>query len=838
MKKWIKRIVLSLLLIIALGVVWAYFWLGSSAPQYRGELQLSGLQQKVDVHFDEFGVPHIYAQNKHDLYMAFGYVHAQDRLFQMEMLRRAGSGRLSEIIGRPVLKVDKMFRSLGLVEYAKESAAYLESQKGTAMYSDVQAYLDGINYFISNGATPPEFSVIGIEKTPYTFEDLYCATGAMAFSFSMAHKTEPVIDFIDKKYGHEYLEDLGLWHDSTESFIPTTNHLEATPPQKKSLQQEEHENEMEDETEASGEIMIGGVAEEAMLEFSLAMQQIEDALPFAPMQGSNAWAVSGKKTKSGEVIFCNDTHIGYMIPQTWYEAHLVCPDYEMYGHHFAGVPFALIGRNRQLSWGVTMLENDEMDFYTEKFASIESNKYEHKGEWKEAEVRSYTIKIKGEADTTIQVRYTTHGPVVNDAFEGMSDAAPLSMYWTFTKFPNRTLDALYGMNNSQNMIDFQSHLASIHAPGLSINYGDKEGNIAWWACAALIERPRHVNSWTLLDGASGKDDAIGFYPFELNPRNVNPECGYIYSANDWPQDMSTNNPSDSAIWIPGYYKPQYRANRITQLLASSNDWDMSSMQTVMCDVTNVMDSSLLNWFWMELDSVDEYRDSVHFRQYDELFQWTGQYDPRLAQPTFFNKMLYHYLHLTIADEIGEDRFNLFMQTHQWQRTYSHLFKQEDSPWWDVKGTYEIETRRDIIYKAFCKSLDDLRDEWGDNPKVWTWQKASTCELKHPLGEVAVFKPLFNIGPNGVWGGNETIMQAGFKLDSTGHYKISYGSQMRIIVDFVNVDSTQNVTPVGQSGHIMSDHYRDQADMYRNKKFRTAWMGKARIQKFEKLELVP
>jgi penicillin G amidase len=883
MRKWIKRILLSVLALIFLGVLLGYLWLNGSKPTYAGQLQLKGLQQAVDVHFDEYGVPHIYAQNNHDLYMAFGYVHAQDRLFQMEMLRRAGSGRLAEIVGRPLLKVDKMIRSLGLIEYAQESAAYMETQKGTPMYNDVQAYLEGINYFVANGSTPPEFSIIGIEKTPFKIEDMYYASGAMAFNFSMAQKTEPVIDFIQHKYGDTYLHDIGLWHDSTETFIRTTNGEPAAAPSIRGLQEEQRQEELQ------GEEGTSALRDEAIMEFANAMTALEEMMPYAPLDGSNSWVLNGSKTKSKEVIFCNDTHIGYLLPQTWYEAHLNSPEIEMYGHFLGGVPFALIGRNRQLSWGITMLENDDVDFYMEKTDEANANNYVYKGESIPYKIATQIIKIKGEADTTIQVRYTEHGPIINDVFEGMNNAQPLSMFWTYTKLPNRTLDSFYGMNNAHTMQEFEKNLAPIHAPGLNVNYGDKAGNIAYWAVAALIERPDHVNSFLMLDGASGADDVLGFYPFELNPRTINPEWGYIYSANDWPQAINTEVlPSDDKmkilqnrmsnlftestrglmisktenelkqdrtnranyitglvakmqnrkLWYPGYYKPQYRANRIRQLLESKNDWDLTSIQQVMTDAKNVADSSLLSWFKNDLDSVPAFADSVFFRQYDELFAWDGTYDPRLPQPTFFNKMLYHYLHLSMADEIGEERFNMFLTTHQVQRTQNFLYAQKNSAWWDTKGTYPIETRKDIIYKAFEKSINELRTQFGDNPKIWSWQKAATMEIKHPLGEVAIFKPLFNVGPNPVWGGNETIMQAGYKLDSTGHYKVYYGSQMRILVDFANVDSTLNITPCGQSGHLISKHYRDQADMYRNKKFRTAWMRKSKIQEFEKLVMVP
>jgi penicillin amidase len=838
--KWLKRILISLVVIIACVFIGAYIWLNSSKPTYEGELKLSGLQDQVDVYFDDYGVPHIYAQNKHDLYMAFGYVHAQDRLFQMEMLRRAGSGRLAEIFGKPLLKVDRMFRSLGLSEYAQESAIYMESQKETPMYADITAYLEGINYFQDHGDTPPEFSIVGIEKKHYTIEDLYYITGAMSFSFSQAQKTEPVIDFISKEFGDDYLKDMGLWHGEKESCIRSTNYL--------NKKQNNNSSDTTATAESDPGISYNQKSEQGTLQLALAMKEIENILPFAPLEGSNSWVVSGKKTENGEVLFCNDTHIGYLLPQTWYEAHLNAPSFEMYGHFLGGIPFALVGRNRELSWGLTMLLNDDMDFYYETPNPQNADEYMYRGASQAYQIKEQTIRIKGEADTTIQVRYTVHGPIINDAFEDMNNAQPISMFWTYTKIANRTMDAFYGMNNAHTLDEFKSYLPDIHAPGLNINYGDKKGNVAWWACAKLVKRPWQVNSWTILDGASGKEDVTGYYDFSDNPRSVNPPWGYIYSANDWPQAMEfeLNNVDDSVlseekaeiqkVWYPGYYKPQDRGDRIKQLLESNDKWTSTSIQEVMTDHYNKTDSMLMQDWFTALNENPKFSDSTYFDQYDELFRWDGKYDPMNPSPTFFQKMLYHYLKLAMADELGEKRFELFLQTHQLQRTQSALFYHAKSKWWDNIHTTNKETRDEILFTAFCKSIEELKEQHGDNPKVWNWRKAATMELKHPLGEVSLFRPFFNVGPEPVYGGNETILQAGFKLDSTGEYKVFFGSQMRIIVDFANVDSSLNMTPCGQSGHLMSKHYDDQAEQYREMKFRPQWMNKQVIETFDHLVL--
>jgi penicillin amidase len=581
--------------------------------------------------------------------------------------------------------------------------------------------------------------------------------------------------------------------------------------------------------------------------------EIESLLPVSPLEGSNSWVVSGSRTESNKVLFCNDTHIGYLLPQTWYEAHLVAPDFEMYGHHMAGVPFALVGRNRDLSWGLTMLLNDDMDFYAEKNNPSNPEQYMYRGAAKDYEKISYQIKIKGEADTTIVVRQTVHGPVINDAFEGMPQDHPLSMWWVYTKLPNRTMDALYGMNNSTGFSEFEKNLSLIHAPGLNVNYGDARGNVAWWACARLAKRNKNTNSWTILNGESGHDDIQGYYTFDQNPHCINPPWGYIHSANEWPAAMDTMTehhwentydsltgdiPTEALYWYPGYYKPQYRSDRIRKILDSKKDWNLTNMQELMNDHINDADSELMEFWFKELNDHANFSYDGEYAAYNQLFSWNGSYTPEESSPTLFNKMLYHFLHETMADELGEERFRLFLQTHQVQRTQMELMRHKNSPWWDNVHTKEMERMNDIIFIAYEKSIRDLKEQFGSNPKSWRWGKAATLELKHPLGEVALFRPLFNVGPDPVYGGNETIEQAGFYLDSTGHYKVHFGSQMRIIVDFAHVDSALNITPCGQSGHIMSKHYGDQAVNYRNLKFRNMTMDRKKIEQFEHLILTP
>ncbi len=790
MKKLLIRSAIALVSLVILCFIGAYFWLKSSLPVYSGEMKLAGLHEPVDAYFDEFGIPHIDAKNSEDAYRALGYLHAQERLFQLELLRRAGSGTLAEIIGEDMVKVDRIFRTLGVSEYAKISAEQFQKEHtNDEMSKEVNAYMDGVNQFIEKGPTPPEFALMGIPKRKLNVEDMFCISAAMSFSFQMANKTEPVMTHVALKHGTNYLYDLGMHHDSTETEIRHFDNRDLD----------------------SSLVILNNLFNEA-----------ENALPIAPFDGSNAWAVAGSKSATGKPIFCNDTHIGYGLPQTWFEAHVKCPEFEITGHFLAGIPYALIGRTLNHAWGVTMLEHDEMDFYAERRNPKNANEVWYKGNYVPLTFRNEEIKIKGKESLVLTVPITPHGPVVNSVFEGMNSNTPISISWVYTKVENKTFEAFREMNRATNMNEFEAALPQIHGPGLSINYADAEGNIAWWACAHLVKRQPSSNSWVILNALDTLNEWNGYYSFKENPRCVNPSWGYIYSANDWP------GPLEDGSYYPGYYKPQYRADRICKLLEGSNAWTAEKMKDVLNDITSDVDAKMLK----ELEPIA--KKSKYYEDVAPAFQWDGAYDPEAAGPVLFNRFLYYYLKYACEDEMGKTIFNMFLETHQVQRTQLDLFQNKQAVWWDNVNTPKVETREEILFRAFETAAQKLLKEEGVVEK-WAWKKVCKLELKHPLSAVALFKPFVNREELPVYGGNETILQSGFKLDSTGTYHVHFGSQMRIIHDFAN-DESWNITPSGQSGHPLSIHYLDQAELYRTRKFRQEWNSWEKIKTFPKLRL--
>ncbi|MEO1652897.1 MAG: penicillin acylase family protein [Bacteroidota bacterium] len=415
--KWIKRILVVLLVFMIVLSASVYFYLQSFQPTYEGELSLSGLAEEVEVYFDDYGIPHIYAQNEADAYFALGYVHAKERLFQMEMLRRVGSGRLAEVFGEGLLENDRFFRTIGIREVSEVAAKEYMSESNEPFQKAAFAYLKGINTFIQAGDTPLEYKLLGLKKERFTIVDLYCIAGYMAYSFNVAFRTDPILTKIHNKLGEKYTKDFSThWIEGTQK-IPVYPKLEKSS--KDSL--------------ADAELITQST------------RHIFDQLPVPVWLGSNSWVVAGEKTKSGKVFFANDAHIGFGQPSVWYESHLEYPGFSFYGNYIAGMPFAPIGHTRRHAWGITMLENDETDLYQEKLNPNNPNQVKYKDSWENLTIRTETIKIKGQEDLVFEVKASRHGPIINDCIQNFEEVSqdPVTAFMTYTRFPNQGLQGFY-----------------------------------------------------------------------------------------------------------------------------------------------------------------------------------------------------------------------------------------------------------------------------------------------------------------------------------------------------------------------------------------------------------
>lgn len=793
MRRFKKFLLVLLVLVVVIGIgLCAYIF--HLKPKYEGELQLKNLQKETTVYFDEYGVPHIYADSEKDAMTALGYVHAQERLWQMELLRRIAPGRLSEIFGSVALKNDKFFSGIGIEEASAKAISKLD--KNSVSYKLTQAYLDGINQYLDEGTTPIEFTLVGVKRQKFTINDVYNIFGYMSFSFAMAQKTDPLLTDIRNRYGASYLKDLGIEGEFNTTQIKSSK-----------------EN-IEEYTAISKSIT-------ALL----------DKSPIPPFIGSNSWVAGPNKTKSGKVIFANDPHIGFSQPATWYEAHIVTPEHELYGCYLAGTPFPLLAHNRDYAYGLTMFENDDIDFYQEKNKTGDLNQYQTPTGFATYEVRKKTIKVKDTSDVVLTIKSSRHGPIMNDLLDHLDKKNPIAMLWTYTQQPIQILDAVYGLSHAKNKEEFRKATELVAAPGLNVMYGDAKGNVAWWATGKLYKHNKGVNTHLILDGSTGKEDIVEYLDFSKNPSAENPKWGYVYSANNQPEAI------DGYLY-PGYYLPEDRAKRISGLMDAKSDWDKEAISKMIYDNTSdVAVETVKNLISnIDLNTISaEEKEAVNV-----LKSWKGTTNLEDVAPTIYNKWVYLYLKNTFEDEMGEDNFNLFLGISIGKQVIANQIKNENSVWWDNVKTKNVkETRKDIVVKSFHETVTALQKQLGNTVADWKWEKVHTVEHEHPLGKVAALRGLFNVGPFGSSGSNEVINNLFFGLNNEGKYYVKGGPSTRRIVDFSDIENSWSILPTGQSGNPFSKHYSDQAEMYNEGKFRKMKLNKDEIIKTStKLVLKP
>ncbi|MFD1601130.1 penicillin acylase family protein [Flavobacterium artemisiae] len=782
----IRKIFLALLIVIvvlAIGI-WAYIF--HLKPKYEGELELKNIEKETTVYFDEFGVPHIYADSEKDAMTTLGYVHAQERLWQMELLRRIAPGRLSELFGSVALQNDKFFAGIGIEEASAKAIAKLD--KNSESYKMTQAYLDGINQYLEEGVTPIEFTLVGVKKEKFTIKDVYNIFGYMSFSFAMAQKSDPLLTDIKNKYGVEYLKDLGI-----EGEFNTTR------------------------------IKISKEKTEEYTEISKSISAMLDQSPIPPFIGSNSWVVGPQKSKTGKVIFANDPHIGFSQPATWYEAHLITPKFELYGCYLAGTPFPLLGHNRDYAYGLTMFENDDIDFYQERTLGGDPNQYETPDGFGKYEIRKKTIKVKDTSDVVLTIKSSRHGPIMNDFIDRLEKKNPIAMLWTYTSQPIQILDAAYGLSHAKNKEDFKNAVKLIAAPGLNVMYGDAKGNIGWWASGKLYRHNEGVNTHLILDGTSGKDDIVRFLDFDKNPSAENPKWGYVYSANNQPETI------DDGYLYPGYYLPEDRAKRISGLLDGKSDWDKEAISKMIYDNTSNVAPEVVKNLISSLDNKplsNEEKEALNI-----LKSWKGSTNLEDVAPTIYNKWIYLYLRNTFEDEMGKENFKLFLDISVGKQIIARQITNQNSVWWDNVKTKNVkETRAEIVSKSFHDAVASLQNQLGNTISDWKWGKVHTVEHEHPLGKVKALRGIFNVGPFDSPGSNEVINNLFFGFNNEGKYYTKGGPSTRRIIDFADIENSWSILPTGQSGNPFSKHYDDQAEMYNAGKFRKMKLNKEEIVK--------
>jgi len=802
-----KRFLLVLLLILATIVVAGSIFLWLKRPQLEGEESIPGLHAEVEVYYDAYGIPHIYAENQEDAYRAFGYVHAKDRIFQMELMRRVGAGRLAEIFGRDFIETDMFFRTLGTNRKARDEAENFDSLP-PELKSVVLAYLDGVNHFIAQGDLPIEYAVLGLEPEPFSPADIYAIAGYMSYSFSQALRVDPLVEYVDRRFGPEYLVGFHM-----ADVISDT--LDKAGP----------DADLPRDTAAIGAEASAHAGEPlARAELKdLFVDPLPDDFPVPRLQGSNAWVLAPGRTRSGKVLFANDTHIKYGAPAVWYEAHLEYPGHSLYGNFLAGIPFALVGHSRGHAYGLTMFEDDDADFFTEKFAADDSSAT-FVSDTLTAAVEKFreTVRFDG-GDTTFTVYKTYNGVIIN-RFLPFDFGEPVSMHWNYTEVETDLIPAFFTMQNTADLEEFQAAVSRIGSPGLNVHYGDSAGNIALWAAGKIIKRPAGVDGKRFTPGYVDTLAIIEHFPFADNPQIVNPDSGLVYSANQMHKE-------EEGGLYPGYYAADTRFERISELLGPLSSATAADMQNTVLDVVSTTEAKIAREFARLVESPSAEGEESARKALEILANWDGSHHLDDVAPTIHYKMLYHVLRYTFVDELGTAVFDhLLGSGHFLTRSYAVFLMRDDFKWWDdVKTGGEKETRSAVFNRAFQQAIKELEDELGGKVEKWTWNRVHTIEHPHPFGAQPFVGRFFNVGPFPAPGGIGTLNNSGFTLNGEGRYVSHYGPAMRILIDFADVENAVSILPTGNGGNVLGSYYRDQAQAFVEGGFRKMMMNEKEIK---------
>lgn len=794
-----KKVIIGLIILIIALILAVFLYIKNLAksglPQYSGDFQLKGLTQPVKVYRDEHGIPHIYAKNEKDLYLATGFIMAQDRMWQMDLLRRVTTGRLSEIFGKDMVDTDVLMRSLQMTKKSK----FVIAQTNPEVISHLQAFAEGVNQYLSINANnlPLEFKILGYTPESWKIEDSVNLIGYMAWDLTMPWTTETILHKIWKKVDEAHVKAL------TPDVKYITDVIYPQFAKQKNIP--ELSNTILSATEKLFDIGAG--------------------IFFA----SNNWAVSGKKSTTGKPILANDMHLSLFIPGIWYQMHQVVEGkLNVTGVAVPGQPCIVCGHNEHIAWGMTNVMVDDMDFYLEKVNPNNKLQYQLNGKWKNFTVVKEEIKIKGGESVSKEILFTHRGPIVTD-FKKMDDV--ISMRWMGNE-PSNELLTVYMLNRAKNWNDFTNAIRHFRSVSQNIVYADIHGNIGLY-CAAGIPI-RKGNPMMVNPGWTDEYDWKGVVPFEQQPHVFNPTQGFVASANN--KTVMEKYPYYISYW----FEMPWRYNRIVKLLTQKGKLSVNDFKAIQTDQVSELAAT---WKPVLLQTIEG--DSSLMNQLQNIYtilkEWDCSYNVDSSAATLFDtfyiKLTYNIFHDELGDELFDELakekvlVNIFIDTIRVNKA---------SIWCDDVTTKQKETFNDIVAKSLKDAVSSLTSDFGSNPVKWKWGKTHALILKHPLGEVKLLDWLFcyNRGPYPVGGSFHTVCPYSYKL--TNPFVITDGASQRHIFPMHNLNESLTVIPTGTSGHTASPYYCDQTPLYVGMKYHNDYIDSEMIQRNAKfiMTLVP
>ncbi len=762
--------------------VWGYRKVTRSLPQTTGEIVLPGLQAEVHVYRDDYHIPHILAQNEHDIFFIQGFITAQDRLWQMDLWRRAAAGRLSEIFGPATLKMDSLILTVGIRRTAHRILPHLSPETRSIL----RAYTDGINAYIQSNAErlPVEFTLLNYTPSPWEIVDCVSILRWFGWQLSTEWRTDITMGAILERVGIEKVKTI---------FPPFQEEKPRTTPWQ------------------------GRPLTTLFKEIRPLWEET-----FFPKTdfGSNSWAVSGDRSVTGKPLLANDPHLSLDIPTIFYENHLVGGGFNVAGLSIPGLPGVTIGHNRKIAWGMTNLMADDLDLFVETLHPSDFTKYLHGGSYRTMEVIEEEIPVRGGSPIPMRIRKTHRGPVVSRFLpQHGSIRSAISLRWTGHEVSDEGL-ALYRLNKAENWETFREALRSHRVPSQNFVYADTGGNIGYQAAGWIPVRTEGAG-YLPRNGDDPENDWKGFIPYEALPSLKNPPEGFVITANNRVAGK------DHSYTISDLWAHSSRIRRIQQLLSEKETFSINDFKRMQADVLSIFAEEVTERALPILENTS-FDDPSETELIEKLSRWDGAMKTGSPEAALFEAFLRRLLANLFRDEMGDSLYAAYLELHSLPlRALTHLLGEERSPWFDDVTTEDTaEDKGEIITKSFREAVIDLRQRLGENISKWSWGTLHSLAFKHPLGQHPFLRRAFNLGPFRVGGSGTTINATGYILKEP--YDTVWGPAARLIVDLGNPDNSLSVISTGQSGQPLDNHYRDQIELYLGNRYHSTLSDTTKI----------
>ncbi len=758
--KWLAGLALVVIVASALMAGGLYLWLRGEQPLYAGSVSLPGIDRPVEVVRDVNAVPHIFAANETDAYFALGYVHAQDRLWQMEVMRRLGSGRMAEVLGARfgdgILRLDRLVRTLGLYRHAQESYARLSPETKRALDS----YAKGVNTYLTTRkeALPIEFQLLRLEPEPWKPADSLVWGKLMALQLAGNYREELARARLVQKLSAQQVNDL---YPTNPAGSPVT---------------------------LAGELR------------DLRFDQAEAALP--PPLGfdlaSNEWVLAGSRTTTGKPILANDPHLGLEAPVLWYLARIVTPNFTMTGATAPGMPLHALGHNGNVAWGFTNTHSDVQDLFVERVDAQDATHYLTPQGSQPFMTRTEIIKVNGQPDEVLTVRETRHGPVISD-LEGVGVGMPghvLALAWAGLPEPDTSAEALYRLNHARSAAEVRAALVYHVTPQQNIVYADTAGGVGFIA-PGLTPVRRKGDGAVPVPGWDGEHDWTGFIPYEALPQSVDPPSGQLINANNavvgagYPYLLAANWPEP------------WRAARIQQLLADSAPFSVEDVVAQQRDTVSLAARDLLPLMMQFGDR--PIGDGMAAEALSLLKAWDGAMDRNRPEPLIFNAWLRALNRALFADELGP----LFGEAF-WQQTLTVKRALTDRQiWCGDTATAKNKSCASVLKSSLDAALAEIAQRHGTSVKAWRWGAEHVAALPHPLlSRLPLIGRWFTL-PVETDGDNQTVNRGTTRFsEAKTPFAHVHGAGYRAVYDLSNLAQSRYVIATGQSGNPLSPYWGD------------------------------